>query len=103
MENNKNESFEELYNESIKENVVLDKIVTGTVIDITSKGEIFVDLGYKADGIIPKSEYSFNIETNPADEFKVGDKITAEVLKKNDGTGNVLLSYKKIITREVKT
>lgn len=96
MENNENESFEELYNESIKEDVVLEKVVTGTIIEITSKGEIFVDLGYKADGIIPRREYSFNIEDNPADEFKAGDKITAEVLKMNDGTGNVLLSYKKM-------
>lgn len=91
-----NESFEKLYNESIKENKSLEKIITGTIINITSKGEIFVDLGYKADGIIPRDEYSFNLENNPADEFKVGDKITAEVIKKNDGTGNVLLSYKKI-------
>lgn len=90
------ESFEELYNESIKNDVTLDKQVTGTIINITSKGEIFVDLGYKADGIIPKSEYSFNMDDNPADEFKIGDKITAEVIKKNDGLGNVLLSYKKM-------
>lgn len=96
MENEENQSFEELYNESIKKDVVLEKIVTGTVIEITSRGEIFVDLNYKADGIIPRKEYSFNIEDNPADEFKVGDKITAEVLKMNDGTGNVLLSYKKM-------
>ena len=31
---------------------------------------------------------------NPKDEFKPGDKITADVLKWNDGSGNVLLSYK---------
>ena len=95
MENNENESFENLFNESIKEDVVLDKIVTGTIIDITSKGEIFVDLGYKADGIIPRKEYSFDMDDNPSDEFKIGDSITAEILKMNDGLGNVLLSYKK--------
>ena len=95
MENKGNESFEELFNESIKEDVVLDKIVTGKIIEITSKGEIFVDLGYKADGLIPRREFSFNEEDNPADEFKVGDDITAEILKMNDGTGNVLLSYKR--------
>ena len=66
------------------------------IINITSKGEIFVDLGYKADGIIPRKEYSNDEEKNPADEFKVGDEITAEVVKFNDGVGNVLLSYKKM-------
>ena len=96
MENEDKKSFEELYNESLKKDVVLEKIVTGTIIEITAKGEIFVDLGYKADGIIPKNEYSFNIEDDPNEEFEAGDKITAEVLKMNDGTGNVLLSYKKM-------
>ena len=95
MENNDNDSFETLYNESIKTQNSIGKIVTGKIIEITSRGEIFVDLGDKADGIIPKSEFSFNLEDDPSQEFKVGDKITAEVLKLNDGIGNVLLSYKK--------
>ena len=92
-------SFEELYNESLSEKR-FDKTVTGTVIGISSKGEIFVDFGYKADGIIPKVEYSEDETKNPKDEFKAGDEITADVLKWNDGLGNVLLSYKKLKKRE---
>ena len=88
------ESFEKLYNESLNEKR-FDKRITGTVIQISRKGEIFVDFKYKADGIIPKSEYSDDESKNPKDEFKPGDKITADVLKWNDGLGNVLLSYKK--------
>lgn len=101
MENEENMSFEELFNNSVKE-VKLDKTVTGTVIDITSKGEIFVDLGYKADGIIPKAEYSYDETKDPKQEFKVGDKITADVLKMNDGLGNVLLSYKRAKNRNAR-
>ena len=92
-------SFEELYNESLNEKK-FDKTVTGTVIGISSKGEIFVDFGYKADGIIPRAEYSDDEKLNPKDEFKAGDTITADVLKWNDGLGNVLLSYKKLKKRE---
>ena len=92
-------SFEELYSESLNEKR-FDKTVTGTVIGISSKGEIFVDFGYKADGIIPKSEYSDDDTKNPKNEFKSGDTITADVLKWNDGLGNVLLSYKKLKKRE---
>lgn len=92
-------SFEELYNESLNEKR-FDKTVTGTVIGISSKGEIFVDFGYKADGIIPRAEYSDDERMNPKDEFKEGDTITADVLKWNDGLGNVLLSYKKLKRRE---
>ena len=92
-------SFEELFNESLNERR-FDKTVTGTVIDISSKGEILVDFGYKADGIIPKVEYSDDESKNPKDEFKPGDTISADVLKWNDGLGNVLLSYKKLAKRE---
>ena len=77
-----------------------DKTVTGTVIQVSSKGEIFVDFKYKADGIIPKTEYSDDTSKDPKDEFEAGDTITADVLKWNDGEGNVLLSYKKYKKRE---
>lgn len=92
-------SFEELFKESLNEKK-FDKTVTGTVIGISSKGEIFVDFGYKADGIIPLKEYSDNENANPKDEFKEGDTITADVIKWNDGLGNVLLSYKRVKKRE---
>ena len=92
-------SFEELFNESLNEKK-FDKTVIGNVISISSKGEIFVDFGYKADGIIPLKEYSDDENANPKNEFKSGDSITADVLKWNDGTGNVLLSYKRVQKRE---
>lgn len=101
MENEKELSFEELYNESLKE-TKLEKTVTGKIISITNQGEIFVDIHYKADGIIPKKEYSNDETKNPKDEFKVGDLITADVLKQNDGLGNVLLSYKRVKQRKEK-
>lgn len=92
------ENFEELYNQSLN-NKRFDKTVTGTVIQISRKGEIFVDFKYNVDGIIPKKEYSDDENANPADEFKPGDTITADVLKWNDGLGNVLLSYKSYKVR----
>jgi len=95
------DNFEELYNESLNMNK-FDKTVTGTVIQISRKGEIFVDFKYKADGIIPRAEYSDNENDNPKDDFKPGDIITADILKWNDGYGNVLLSYKKHKAREDK-
>lgn len=100
--NEENLSFEELLNDSMKENKRLEKIEQGTVISISSKGEVFVDLNYKADGIIPRSEYSYDETSDPHDEFKPGDKIKVEVLKLNDGEGNVLLSYKRLRSQEIK-
>lgn len=92
-------SLKELYNESLNSKK-FEKTVTGTVIQISRKGEIFVDFKYKADGIIPRNEYSDDENKNPKDEFKPGDAIIADVLKWNDGYGNVLLSYKKYKIRE---
>ena len=89
-----NITFEEILNQSFKK-VKVGTIVTGTIIEINSKNEIFVDIGYKADGIVPKSEYSVNEDDDPHNEFKPGDKIKVVILKLNDGQGNVLMSYKK--------
>ena len=91
-----NLSFEELLNNSFEKNKKLEKISTGTVIEVNNEGEIFVDLNYKADGIIPKGEYSYDENANPKEELKPGDKIEVEVIKLNDGQGNVLLSCKKL-------
>ena len=92
-------NLKELYDESLNTKR-FDKTVTGTVIQISRKGEIFVDFKYKADGIIPKAEYSDDENKNPKNEFKPGDIISADVLKWNDGYGNVILSYKKYKKRE---
>lgn len=96
-------SFKELFENSLKENEnKIGKTVKGKIISITEKNEIFVDINYKADGIIPKKEYSNDENANPKDEFKVGDEIQADVIKLNDGLGNVLLSYKRYKNRESK-
>lgn len=92
-------NFKELYEETMNAKKY-DKTITGTVIQISSKGEIYVDFKYKADGIIPRKEYSEDETKNPKDEFKPGDTITADIITWNDGYGNVLLSYKKYKNRE---
>lgn len=96
-----NMSFEELLNQTLKE-IRVGQTVTGNIININSQGEIFVDLGYKADGIIPRAEFSYNEDDDPTKMFKVGDRITADVIKLNDGLGNVLLSFKKANSKIVK-
>ena len=70
MENEKELSFKELFEESLRENESkLEKTVTGKIISITEKGEIFVDINYKADGIIPKKEYSSDENANPKERW----------------------------------
>ncbi len=68
------------------------QVVTGTVVQIT-EDEVCVNVGYKSDGIVKKSDLS-------STDVKIGDEIEAEVVKVNDGEGNVLLSQKNIINRK---
>ena len=74
--------------------------VTGTVLQIVD-GEVYVNVGYKADGIIPKEEFSTDTDIKPEDLFKEGDEIEVEILKVNDGEGNVLLSRKNVESKKI--
>lgn len=93
MANNEEQNFEELYSNSLKK-LEEGTIIEGTIINIVND-EIFVDLGYKADGIVPREEFSYG-EEKPKDMYEIGDKISVYILKMNDGEGNILLSTKKL-------
>ncbi len=58
--------------------------------------EVFIDMGYKSDGIIPMQEFSDDPDFNPEKSLKVGDEIDVFVVRVNDGEGNVLLSKKRV-------
>ena len=66
-------------------------ILTGTVISVDEK-EVVLDLKYYAEGIIPAEDYSREPGFNIKEEVHVGDEISATVVKKDDGHGNILLS-----------
>ncbi|NLX64549.1 MAG: bifunctional 4-hydroxy-3-methylbut-2-enyl diphosphate reductase/30S ribosomal protein S1 [Clostridiaceae bacterium] len=72
-----------------------NEIVKGKIIGYNNN-DIFVDLGYKADGIIPMEEFLDDPDFDPEKDLKPGDEIEAMVVKINDGEGNVLLSKKKV-------
>ncbi len=66
-------------------------ILTGTVISADEK-EVVVDLGYYAEGIIPAEAYSREPGFSLKEEVHVGDEVSAAVVRKDDGNGNILLS-----------
>ena len=87
-------SFEQMLEDSVK-TIRNGEIVQGTVIDVKDD-EIILNIGYKADGIITKSEYSNDSSIVLADAVHVGDTMEAKVLKVNDGEGQVILTYKRL-------
>ena len=70
-------------------------IVTGTVIDVKDD-EVFVDIQYRADGIIKLDEMTEEEKDNPKDHFEVGNDIDVYVIKLDDGEGNVALSTRRV-------
>ena len=94
IQGNGEPTFAEAFEQSL---VTLNtgQVVSGTIISITPT-EVYVDLGYKADGIIPADELTDDPSANPADVVKVGDEVEVFVVRVNDGEGYVKLSKKKI-------
>ncbi len=86
-------SFEEMLEESLK-TIHNGEVVEGTVIGV-KEDEIILNIGYKADGVLTKNEYS-NTPTDLTTVAKVGDTMEVKVLKVNDGDGQVLLTYKRL-------
>lgn len=82
------QELEALYN-NIKDYSVGDN-VTGFITKIQD-GTIFVDIGYKAEGIIDPDELSATKKAHGA-EFEVGDKITAKITRLENKAGNPVLS-----------
>ena len=87
-------SFEQMLEESFK-TIHNGEVVEGTIIDV-KEDEIILNIGYKADGIITRSEYTNEPNVDLRTLVNVNDKMEAKVLKVNDGEGQVLLTYKRL-------
>jgi small subunit ribosomal protein S1 len=69
-------------------------VVNGKVVRI-DKDEVLVDIGYKAEGVIPSNELSIRKSVDPADEVELGEEVDALVLTKEDTEGRLILSKKR--------
>ena len=87
-------SFEQMLEESFK-TIRNGEVVEGTVIDV-KPDEIILNIGYKADGILTRSEYTNEPNVDLTTIAKPGDTMEVKVLKVNDGEGQVLLTYKRL-------
>jgi small subunit ribosomal protein S1 len=69
-------------------------VVNGKVVRI-DKDEVLVDIGYKAEGVIPSNELSIRKSVDPSDEVELGEQVDALVLTKEDAEGRLILSKKR--------
>ena len=66
-------------------------ILTGSVISVDEK-EVILDLKYYAEGVIPAEYFSREPGFSLKENVQEGDEISATVIRKDDGNGNILLS-----------
>jgi small subunit ribosomal protein S1 len=84
---NMNKELAELYESSVAD-VKEGEILKGDIVQINDK-EVLIDVGYKSEGIVYKSEFS------DPDELKVGDKVDVLLESKENDMGMVVLSHEK--------
>ena len=89
------ENFEQLLEEQKVKSIHTGEVVEGKVLDVKDD-EIVLNIDYKSDGIITRSEYSNDSSIDLKTVVSIGDSMQAKVLKVNDGEGQVLLSYKRL-------
>lgn len=75
---------------SVKEGDVLKGIVVRV-----DRDDVLVDLGLKAEGIIPLKELSIRGAHASTDEVHIGQEVEATVISKEDELGRVVLSKRK--------
>ena len=69
-------------------------ILEGRVISVDADS-VMVDIGYHTEGIVLLNELSNKRDVTPEEIVSLDDTINVEVLKLDDGEGNVLLSKKR--------
>ncbi len=82
--------MEELLNE--EQRVARGQVVTGQIIKI-GDDEIIVDVGYKTEGVIPKSEF---LDITGELTVKEGDKVEVSVERMSDSNGRLRLSKRNV-------
>lgn len=85
--------FEEELNASLKQ-IHEGDILTGTVIGV-SEEEVTVDLKYYTEGVIRREDFSEDPSFNLKEEVHVGDEISATVVRRDGGQGQIMLSRKE--------
>src|ERR1700722_18401988 len=83
-------TMEELLNE--EKRVARGQVVNGVIVKIESD-EIIVDVGYKTEGVIPRSEF---LDISGELTVKVGDRVDVSVERMSDSNGRLRLSKRNV-------
>lgn len=70
------------------------QVLNGKIIKVTPEN-VFVNINYMSDGVIPRNEFINDPEADLTTLVNEGDEIKVSVIKVSDGEGNVLLSKRR--------
>jgi small subunit ribosomal protein S1 len=87
QEDSLNEDIDRLYEESFKD-IKVGKVIKGKIIEI-SNADVIIDIGYKSEGIVSRSEF-----TDP-DEIVLGNIVEVLLEEGEDKDGLIVLSKRK--------
>lgn len=73
--------------------------VRGTVVQVT-EDEVFVDIGYKSEGILPRQETNVGPDQTLTTAFQQGQELTLLVVKVDEQEGKILLSRQAVEGRQ---
>lgn len=89
----KMQEFNQELNQTVKA-IETGNVVQGKVIGVR-KDEVFVDIGYKAEGVIPLAELAFPVPESASDVIAEGEVIDVYVVEAESADGHVKLSKVK--------
>src|SRR6266508_1841961 len=69
-------------------------IVSGKVVKV-DRDEVLLDIGYKAEGVIPSRELSIRNDVDPSEVVSMGEQLEALVLTKEDKDGRLVMSKER--------
>ena len=84
--------------EASMKRVAVGDVLTGTIIGVT-EDTVMVDLKYYSQGVIARADYTNDTEHSLAELAIVGDTVTATVVRRDDGEGNIVLSCKEAMDK----
>lgn len=88
---NNEQSMQEMMQQYEFKKIHTGDIIKGKVLKVTDS-EVFVNINYFSDGVIPKNEITSYEDEDLNSIVKENDEIDVMILKTDDGEGNVLLS-----------
>ncbi len=88
------QKMQEFNQQNAAEEIVSGMMVQGKIVKV-EKDVVFVDIGYKSDGIIELNDLAFPIPASAEEAVNEGDLVDVIVLSSNNDDGNVMLSKVK--------